>query len=84
MEAVDARTIADEIRRRLGERVNSSHEVLAEIERIVAERPEVGVLRVAIEYELLSSLWPPSRVARREAARASGDPRCLVDEWPAA
>lgn len=50
---MDAVTIACEIRRRLGDRAAHTHEVLAEIERVVAERPASARVRVAIEAEML-------------------------------
>lgn len=56
---VDAHTIATEIRRRLGARASSA-DVLAELERVVAEHPTSVRVRVAVELELLRSM---SRVA---------------------
>jgi hypothetical protein len=51
---MDAATIASEIRRRLGERIEQPAEVLAEIERVVAERPSTCArVRVAVELELM-------------------------------
>lgn len=51
---MDARAIAADIRLRLGERIEHPAEAMAEIERVVAERPSTTArVRVAIELELL-------------------------------
>ena len=53
---MNAQAIARDIRLRLGDRVAQPAEVLAEIERLVAERPSVGPVRVAVERELLRDI----------------------------
>lgn len=51
---VDPQLIAREIRRRLGARIKHPAEAMAEIERVVAERPTMtDKVRIAIERELL-------------------------------
>lgn len=62
MVGMDAHAAAREIRHRLGDRIHHPAEVMAEIERIVAEDPSTTASdRVALELELM-------RLAKRRAA----------------